>query len=116
LSVVPWRLAFKRCEVSRHGAATHREPFTEAVTMTTTTTPTAGGIGGPDRAPAELLDVSQVAALVNRSPPTVYRLAAGGTMPRPLRVGSLVRWRADELRRWIAGGCPPVRAVKVGPR
>ncbi len=73
-----------------------------------TTTPPAAGerIAGPDRAPAELLDVSDVAKLLNCSPRHVYRLADAGRMPRPVRLGALVRWRADELRRWIADGCP----------
>lgn len=84
--------------------------------MTTATHPTAEGIGGPERAPAELLDVRQVAAVVNASPRTVYRLADAGKMPRPVRLGSLVRWRADELRRWINDGCPSIRSARGGGR
>jgi excisionase family DNA binding protein len=84
--------------------------------MTTTTQPTAKGIGGPDREQAELLDVSQVAALLNCSKRTVYRLADSGRMPRPLKLGSLVRWRAGEVRQWIADGCPKCRVVRGGGR
>ena len=36
--------------------------------------------------------------------PGVYRLADSGRMPRPLKLGSLVRWRAGEVRQWIADG------------
>jgi len=47
---------------------------------------------------------------------TVPRLADSGKMPPPVRIGALVRWRADELRQWIADGCPSVRSVKGGRR
>jgi predicted DNA-binding transcriptional regulator AlpA len=39
----------------------------------------------------------------------VYRLADGGKMPPPLRLGALVRWDLDEIDRWIAAGCPSCR-------
>lgn len=56
--------------------------------------------------PAELLDVRTVAALLGCSSRHVYRLADGGRMPRPIKLGSLVRWRRAELRAWIDAGCP----------
>lgn len=31
---------------------------------------------------------------------------AAGLMPRPVKLGSSVRWSLDELERWIANGCP----------
>ena len=55
-----------------------------------------------------LLDVRQIAALLRCSTRTVYRLAQGGLMPRPRKLGALVRWSKSELERWIAGGCRPV--------
>ena len=77
--------------------------------MTTTTNAAGERNAGPDRAPADLLDVQAVAAMLDCSARTVYRLADAGKLPRPVRLGSLVRWRADELRQWIADGCPAVR-------
>ena len=61
---------------------------------------------------AELLDVGAVAALLGCSKRTVYRLSDGGRMPRPLKLGQLVRWRRVEVLAWIAGGCEPVRSAK----
>ena len=84
--------------------------------MTTTTTPTAEGIGGADRARPALLTVNDVAAMLAVSPRHVYRSCDAGRLPRPVRLGAAVRWRADELRLWIADGCPPVRSVKAGAR
>lgn len=64
---------------------------------------------------AELLDVKQTAKLLNTSARTVYRLTVAGKMPRPLKLGALVRWRAGELRFWIDGGCRPCPASQPMP-
>lgn len=82
-----------------------------------TTTPAAGErIVGPDRAPAALLDVRAVAALLDCAPRTVHRLRDAGRMPRPVRIGSLVRWRRADVLGWIDAGCPAMRSVKGGAR
>ena len=59
--------------------------------------------------PAKLLDVRAVAARLDCSVRHVYRLSDAARMPKPVRLGSLVRWRADELDQWIADGCRPIR-------
>ena len=46
----------------------------------------------------------------------VYRLADSGRMPRPVKLGALVRWRRNELVEWVAAGCPIVRDVRGGAR
>ena len=58
---------------------------------------------------AQLLDVRAVAALLGCSARHVYRLADRGAMPPPLRLGTLVRWRRQDLDAWLAGGCRLVR-------
>jgi excisionase family DNA binding protein len=60
--------------------------------------------------PTALLDVRAVAAMLGCSSRHVYRLADGGKMPRPVRVGALVRWRRADIQAWIDGDCRPVRA------
>lgn len=35
------------------------------------------------------------------------KLAAGGLVPAPVRLGGSVRWSCDELRSWIRAGSPP---------
>ena len=54
---------------------------------------------------AALLDVGAVAAMLACSTRHVYRLADAGRMPRPVKLGALVRWRANEIADWIAAGC-----------
>ena len=53
-----------------------------------------------------LLDVKQVAALLNCSQRHVFRLSDAGSMPKPRKLGTLVRWNRLELEAWIADGCP----------
>ncbi|MCK5270690.1 MAG: helix-turn-helix domain-containing protein [Sedimentisphaerales bacterium] len=62
-----------------------------------------------------LLDVNQVASLLNCSSRTVYRLSDAGCMPRPVKLGSLVRWERSAIESWIADGCPKCKR-KVGQR
>ena len=63
-----------------------------------------------------LLDVEAVAQLLSCSTRHVYRLSDGGKMPRPLRLGTLVRWDRSAVESWISQGCPPMRAGKRGAR
>jgi excisionase family DNA binding protein len=65
---------------------------------------------GEKGASRELIDVRDVAALLDCSVRHVRRLADAGRMPRPLTLGSLVRWRRAELSAWIDRGCPSMRS------
>jgi excisionase family DNA binding protein len=58
-----------------------------------------------------LIDVQAVASLLGCSTRRVYRLADGGKMPAPLKLGALVRWNRAAIDNWIADGCKPVRQV-----
>ena len=77
---------------------------------------TAERIGGPDRVPAEMLDIRSVAKFLGCSERHVARLVDAGKMPRSLRLGRLCRWPRAELQEWIAGGCEPVRRARGGAR
>lgn len=59
--------------------------------------------------PAKLLDVQAVAELCGCSTRHVYRLSDAGKMPRPLKLGSLVRWSRAAIEEWIDAGCPSCR-------
>lgn len=61
------------------------------------------------REQADLLDVKSVARKLGCSWRHVYRLSDSGRMPRPLKLGALVRWRRQEIEAWIADGCPTCR-------
>lgn len=56
-----------------------------------------------------MLTVHDVATLLSCSSRTVYRLADSGRMPRPVKLGALVRWSKAVVEQWIATGCPDQR-------
>ena len=64
----------------------------------------------------ELFDVRDVGVLLNTSESTVRRLADAGKLPRPVKLGQLVRWRRAELLAWLEEGCPPVRKTRAHAR
>ncbi|WLD12822.1 helix-turn-helix transcriptional regulator [Planctellipticum variicoloris] len=53
-----------------------------------------------------LLDARDAATLCGLSPASWYRRVSAGHTPAPVRIGGAVRWRVDDLRRWIGLGCP----------
>jgi len=67
------------------------------------------GIGCPDDPSNQMLSVRQVAALLQVSTRTVWRLLSAGTLPSPVRLGGCVRWRVDDIAGWIDAGCPRQR-------
>jgi len=80
---------------------------------------TAEGIAKPKPrpdVPPEMLDVRTVGAMLNCSPRHVYRLADAGKLPRPLKVGALIRWRRVDVLDWIGAGCPSVRPARGAVR
>lgn len=60
---------------------------------------------------SELLTVKQVAAMLTCGERTVYRMADTGKMPRPVKIGGLVRWPRRGVMAWIEAGCLPVRTT-----
>ena len=60
----------------------------------------------PSQSESILLDVTSVAELLGCSTRHVRRLADAGKMPRPGKLGALVRWSRLEIEDWIKGGCP----------
>lgn len=55
------------------------------------------------------MDVKTVAGLLDCSERHIYRLSDGGRMPKPVRIGVLVRWRRTDIEAWLDAGCPSVR-------
>ncbi len=53
-----------------------------------------------------LLPARKAAALCGMSLRTWRIWDAAGHVPMPLRIGRSMFWRAEELREWVAAGCP----------
>jgi excisionase family DNA binding protein len=54
----------------------------------------------------KLVDVDNVAQRLLMSKRHVFRMEEDGLMPKAIRIGRLVRWRAADIDSWIAAGCP----------
>lgn len=55
-----------------------------------------------------LIAADELAAMLDVSTRTVWRLLSTGRLVQPIRIGGSVRWRLDEVRDWITKGCPIV--------
>lgn len=58
------------------------------------------------RAASSMLRINEVADLLGCSVRHVYRLYNSSRMPKPIKLGQLVRWNRDSLDDWIDAGCP----------
>jgi predicted DNA-binding transcriptional regulator AlpA len=71
-------------------------------------------------APAEplLITAEELARLLHISLRTLWRLRSAGRLPEPVRIAGMVRWRVDEIKNWVAAGCPapPDRENKTSRR
>jgi len=65
-------------------------------------------------APA-MVTIDGVAAMLACSPRTVYRLVDAGRIPRPVRLGGMLRWVREPFEQWIAQGCPEPGSLKPRP-
>lgn len=53
-----------------------------------------------------LVTAKQAAVMCGKSLRTWRTWDAAGWIPRPVRIGRSTLWRVEELRDWIAAGCP----------
>jgi predicted DNA-binding transcriptional regulator AlpA len=51
-----------------------------------------------------LLNDRQVATALNCSRSSVWRLTENGTLPRPLKISGMTRWRRSDIEALTAGG------------
>jgi len=55
-----------------------------------------------------LFSADKLAARLDISIRTLWRLRAAGKLPAPIRLGGSVRWRSDDIERWVTNGCPGI--------
>ena len=53
-----------------------------------------------------LLTTKEAAVLCGKSLRTWRIWDAAGLIPRPVRIGRSTLWNVEELKAWIAAGCP----------
>jgi len=55
-----------------------------------------------------LLTVKDVAKMLTVSVRTVWTWRDMGRLPAPVRIGRCVRWRRQDIEKWIEQGCPDI--------
>lgn len=73
--------------------------------MNERTSSSAAAPPAPAPEPA-LITANQLACMMQISLRTLWRLRSSGLLPEPVKLGSSTRWRLNEVRQWIAQGCP----------
>ena len=63
-----------------------------------------------------LITAADFARLLQISTRTLWRLRSAGELPQPVRFGGAIRWRLEEVRKWIGEGCPSPQSRENGPR
>ncbi len=53
-----------------------------------------------------VVSAKDLAALLGASERHIRRMDAAGQLPAPLSLGRLRRWSLQEIRDWLAAGCP----------
>ena len=53
-----------------------------------------------------VLTAAEAAAMFQKSLRTWRTWDAAGQIPKPLRIGHATYWRPEELKAWVAAGCP----------
>jgi excisionase family DNA binding protein len=48
-----------------------------------------------------LLNVKDVAGMLNLGVSTVWRHVKNGEMPKPIKIGRAVRWRTIDIQKWL---------------
>jgi len=88
------------------GVATTAAGSTAAASVVSTATMAAENVAVGSVVVTAMLTVQDVAKLLNCSTRSVYRLSDSGRMPRPVKLGALVRWPKAVVENWIGLGCP----------
>lgn len=53
-----------------------------------------------------LATAKDVSVMMNLSVRSIWRMRNANKMPAPIRLQRAVRWNREEIRQWIADGCP----------
>lgn len=65
-----------------------------------------GGERKPEKIVPILYTTREAAAFCMISESNWYKLNRNGHVPKPVRIGTMYRWRKSDLVEWVAAGCP----------
>jgi excisionase family DNA binding protein len=61
-----------------------------------------------------LVTAVELARLLKISTRTLWRQLSAGKIPKPVRFGGTVRWRLEEIHKWITDGCQATTMSRGG--
>jgi excisionase family DNA binding protein len=53
-----------------------------------------------------LISADELARLLGVSARTIWRRLSSGDLLEPVHFGGVTRWRREEVKNWVAEGCP----------
>jgi predicted DNA-binding transcriptional regulator AlpA len=68
------------------------------------------------KGPSILVTAAELAEMLRVSKRTLWRQVSARQVPQPVRIGAAVRWRLEEIKKWIADGCPTPERRENGKR
>ena len=60
-----------------------------------------------------LMDVGQLARMLDVSTRTLWRMLSAGQLVAPIKLGGNTRWRRRDVEEWVEAGCPPPAEMKA---
>jgi len=57
----------------------------------------------------QLIEIDSIAQMLKCSTRHVRRLVDSGRIPRPIKLGALLRWIKSDVDHWFIAGCPNCR-------
>ena len=60
-----------------------------------------------------LMDVGQLARMLDVSTRTLWRMLSAGQLVEPIKLGGSTRWRRRDVEEWVEAGCPPPAEMKT---
>lgn len=70
----------------------------------------------PEAIKSVLISGNDLAKLLDVDLRTVRKFDYSGKLPRPVRLGKSVKWRVEEIQRWIDAGCPDRKTWEASNR
>ena len=58
-----------------------------------------------------MMTADELANTLQISKRQVWRLKAKGAIPKPVKIGTSVRWKRSDILEWIDAGCPVVSSL-----
>jgi excisionase family DNA binding protein len=74
---------------------------------------TNGSTESAQTAGIQCLNIKELAIILGVSVRHVERMDAAGKLPKPLRLGRAKRWRYEEIKSWLAAGCPERQQLRI---